>query len=107
MSVTIDVDPGACRIPTRIRVVQDEDVVRLEIESKCPMVKAMAEKLKTLDMMDCMVTPITENPIMIAAGETLKHASCPVPLAIIKAAEACCGLAVKKDVSLTYSDSSI
>ncbi len=107
MTVTLNVDPGACRIPTKIRAVQDENLVRLDIESECPMVKAMAEKLKVIDMMDCLVTPITENPIMIVAGETLKHASCPVPLAIIKAAEACCDMAVKKDVILTYSDSSI
>lgn len=107
MSVTLEVDPGACRLPTIIKAVQEDDRVKLEIESKCPMVRALAEKLKDMDMMDCMVTPITENPVMIAAGESLKHASCPVPLAIIKAAEACCGMAVQKDVRLTYSGSSI
>ena len=92
---------------SRITAVQDGDRVILEIESECPMVNDLAENLKELDMMDCLVTPITENPVMVAAGESIKHASCPVPLAIIKAAEACCDMAVKKDVNLTYSESSI
>ena len=92
---------------TVVKAVLDGDRVKLEIESKCPMVRALAGKMKDMDMMDCLITPITENPVMVAAGESLKHASCPVPLAIIKASEACCGMAVQKDVKLTYSSSSM
>lgn len=93
-------------MPTVIKARLEGDRVALDIDSECPMVRSLAEKVKEIDPLDCLKTPINENPIILAAGESLRHASCPVPLAIIKAAEACCGMAVEKDVRLTYSSSS-
>ncbi len=107
MTVTLEVDSGACQIRTVIRAREEGDRIKLDIESDCPMVRRLASELKDLDPMDCIITPLSKNPVICAADDCIKHASCPVPTAIIKAAESCCGLAVKKDVKMSYSSSSM
>ncbi len=107
MSVTLEVDAGACQMRTVIRAREEGGRIALDIDSDCPMVRKLASELGDLDPLDCVSAPISKNPVICAADDCIKHASCPVPTAIIKAAEACCGLAVKKDVSMAYSSSSM
>lgn len=103
MAIKMYVDPGACRFQTMITAHMDGDTVRLDIESECPMVRALGKEVRELEPLECLRTPLAKNPVIRAAGDCIKHASCPVPLAIIKSVEACSGMAVKKDVMLSFS----
>jgi hypothetical protein len=57
----------------------------------------MAEVLGELDMFE-IFKPLTEPQVYRAAAQTVKHAACPVPSAILKAVEVAAELALPKDV---------
>lgn len=96
------VDAGVCRFKTVIEAVGDDMMnVTFKIRSECPAVRAMAEELKgPIEAFEALKMPFSENPIYCAADRTINHSSCPVPSAVIKAAEVAAELALKKDVNL-------
>ncbi len=100
------VDGGACGFATRIRARKGVGrKVLIELESDCELVSALGEKLVELgpfSMRDIMTRGIKGNPIMEAGSATLSHASCPVPVAILKAAEVELGLNVPCDVTIEF-----
>lgn len=99
----ITVNAGVCGFKTVITAVYDDMMTAdLIIESDCPQVRKMAEGMKSVDVFKAIETPFTENPVYIGANE-LSHGACPVPCAIIKAVEASAELALKKNVTMTFS----
>ncbi|NLL95471.1 MAG: hypothetical protein GX224_06965 [Thermoplasmatales archaeon] len=101
--VTLTVNPGVCGFKTVI-VSECEDMMNANftIESECPAVAALAEELTSLDVMNGLMTPFATNPVYEAAG-VLPHGTCPVPCAILKAAEASADFALKRDISMEFS----
>ncbi len=69
--------------------------VMLKLESKCPKVQAMAAALSKLNALDeALRKPLVQTtPARMAAQHGL-HASCPVPVGILKAVEAAAGLSL-------------
>ena len=99
----ITVDAGACRFVTKIHAVGADDMtVTFVIDTQCPSVKKLAGKLGTVDGVDAVSSRITENALMAKCSETLPHPACPVPSALIKAAEVACDLGLKKNVTFTF-----
>ena len=70
------------------------DVV-LRVESDCPRIQAMAADLDALDALDEVLRrPFAETtPARLSAAHKL-HATCPVPVGMLKAVEAAAGLAL-------------
>jgi len=103
--VKLTIDAGVCRFKTRVHAIGSEDYmsVNLVIESECPNVKKIAEKLKVVDAIEIVSPPLTGNSVYRAFDEIREaHSACPVPSGILRACEAASGNALKKNVTFTF-----
>lgn len=102
--VIVTVDPGVCGFVCRIEVVSDAGESKITIESDCSQVKTFAKYICGLDPLPLAATPLGDgHPVISAAARSRLHPGCPITVALIKAAEAACGLALKKDVHLCFA----
>jgi hypothetical protein len=96
----VSVDPGICGLHSVVTVEsEDGQTCAVRIETECETIRAFAEEIVELDGFAAAFTPFAENPVYRAAGKHYKHAACPVPSAVIKAAEVACSLALPKKVT--------
>jgi hypothetical protein len=103
--IIAQVEPGICGFSALIRVSKaDRRSIKINIESDCEHIKALADQLQTLGMRDVLKTPINKNPVYEAAGSCHLHASCAVPCGVIKASEIALGLALVKEVKINFQD---
>lgn len=102
--VEMKVDAGVCRFKTVIIANMDENMdITYKIKSECPAVRNMGKALEPLPVFDIIAMPHTEN-VVYKKCSVLEHAACPVPCAMIKAAEVAGELALKREVSFTFSE---
>ena len=100
--VTVKVDAGVCRFKTVVIASMDENMdITYRVKSECPNVREVCKKIGPLPVFDIIAMPFTDNEIYKGCAE-LPHVSCPVPCAMIKAAEAAGELALKKNVTLEF-----
>lgn len=96
------VDAGVCRMVTRIHAEQQDDMmVKVDIESDCHNVLRMSWGLKPINPYSEIESPVCESEIYRLANDTLPHAACPVPCAIIKAVEVASDMGIRRDVTIT------
>lgn len=97
--IEVEVNPGICGLKSVIKA-SSSDMMNAEvmIESDCPAVMKLAEKIKAVDAMKEIFTPFGTSAVFRESEGTLTHATCPVPTAILKAVEASCSLALPSDV---------
>ena len=100
--VSLHVDSGVCRFDAKIVCWMEDGMLMSSITSRCPHVNDFAKTLGPCDMMAAMRMPFSENQVYIIGGETLKHSTCPVPMAVLKGFEAASGLALKRKVSVDF-----
>ena len=100
--VVLVVEPGVCRLSSKIEAWSEDGILMCKIESGCTHVREFAEKLDGIALMDVVKMPFSENKVFQVAGKTLKHSTCVLPTAVLKAMEAAGGLGLKKDVSLKF-----
>jgi hypothetical protein len=101
--VIVNVDPGACRLHSQvIGWIDDDGKLRVQITSECRSVVEFGKRLPSMDILDVLRMPYSENCVYVEGGKTLKHATCAVPLAVLKCLEVAGGMGVKKDVHLTF-----
>ncbi len=93
---------GPCGFTTTI-VAESGDMqhVELDITSECPDMQQVIKELHSIDAYSEVFSPIGEGKIYQVARKYIQHASCPVPMAIVKAVEAAAGLALPTEVVLT------
>lgn len=105
--VSLNVDTGICGFPCRVKAWKTgKQAVGMEITgTDCEMVQKYSVTLDEITMKDLFL-PLTRNPIFIAAEKACCHNACPVPSAVVKAAEVALGLALKKDVTVRFDDGS-
>ena len=97
------VNPGICGMSATIEVGKvGKRRVRVEITSDCEMVTKMGESLVELDWRDALKPPV-DSSIYKYASNCHLHASCPVPMAILKAIEVEVGIALPKSVVVTFA----
>lgn len=102
MTTTIEVDSGVCQSKTVITAEMDENMdIVFKVKSTCAAVREMAKGLEAVPLFDAIAMPFSENCIY-AKCAALEHVSCPVPCALIKAAEAAGELALKKSATITF-----
>jgi len=96
------VDPGVCRFATTIEVTKiNRRKVTVEITSECQNLDKFRESLREISGFEPM-TPRAESEIHGAAAECKLHPACPVPVALMKAVEIEMGLALSRNVSITF-----
>jgi hypothetical protein len=97
--VCVSVQPGACGFSCTIRAKKtDRRRVAVEISrSQCRQIQKLSGCVAGLSMKELFV-PLTRNPVYTNAEQCGCHASCPVPCAILKAAEVAMEMAVPRDV---------
>jgi hypothetical protein len=80
---------------------QGRDSVSITIESECEQICQLNNILGSLALAD-IFTAAVRNPVFARAQEARCHATCPVPVAILKCAEVELGMALPRDVSITF-----
>lgn len=100
--VALTVNTGVCRFPARVECWIEDGLLRCSIESGCPYVQEFGAALGPLSIMDVMKMPYSENVVYIVGGRTLKHSTCPMPMAVLKGLEVAAGLALRGEVTVTF-----
>ncbi len=67
------------------------------------MLHKVAENIKEIELREVFAS-ITDNPVYQAAAKAGCHASCPVPVAILKAAEVALDVALAMPVAIDFVD---
>ena len=98
---TVTVDAGVYKMRTVIHAVQQDDMmIALDMESDCHNVLKMSWRVKPINPYTEVESKICESDIYRWAGETLPHAACPVPCAMVKAVEVAADLGIKRNVTI-------
>lgn len=97
------VNSGVCGFTCRIRAWRiDKTTAGLEIsESECQQIQAFSEQLSQLSLKEIFM-PITRNPVYLAAEQSKCHPSCPIPAAVLKAAEVAMEMALARNASIRF-----
>ncbi len=99
--VRVEVDPGICGFQCGIEAFGDGSNVKLVIQSDCEQIKKLGTLLESISLKDLFV-PLSKSPIFISAETSRCHLACPVPWAVVKAAEVALGLALPKEAALRF-----
>ena len=97
------VNAGICGFTCRIEAWKiDKGAVGLEIsESECKQIQRFSDLVPKLTLKEVFM-PVTRNPVYLAAQQSGCHASCPIPMAVLKAAEVAMEMALPRDVSIRF-----
>ena len=97
------VDAGICGFTCRIRAWKiDKKAVGLAIsESECQQIQDFSQILKKLTLKEVFMAA-TRNPVYLAADRSGCHPSCPVPAAVLKAAEVAMEMALPRDAVIRF-----
>lgn len=105
IQTTVKVNPGVCRLHSTIQARTDGVLVEFEVlHSDCPQVRKLNSVMRRMEIWDVMRMPFSDNTVYQICGDALKHSSCPVPMAMIKAAEAATEMALKRTVTVEFVD---
>ena len=102
-TIRISVEPGICGFCCQVQARQ-QNKKRAAIEitgSQCKLVQKLADSVKEVTLHD-IFTGHCSNPVFKAASQAGCHLSCPVPVAILKAAEVALGLALPQEVRISF-----
>lgn len=100
----VTVNPGVCGFTCVVEAEkQDARTVTLNISgSDCKHIQRLSELITVLTLVD-IFKPISKNLVYISAEKAGCHPSCVIPVAIMKAAEAALGMALPRDVHITFA----
>lgn len=99
----VTVNTGICGFTAEIKVEKlAKRQFSVTIDSRCPLLKELSEIFTQLSLAD-VLKPAAFSPLYSCAAEAKVHASCPVPAAVIKAAECELELALPKDVTIKFA----
>ena len=98
----VEVNPGICGKIATIEVVKvGKRRVMVEITSECDIMAKLSQSLGEIDQGDAL-KPHVHSSIYQYASNCHLHASCPVPMAILKAIEVEAGLALPGPVLVQF-----
>ena len=101
--VRVNVDPGICGFPCVIEgEKKDKYLVELRGQgSECKHIQRFFEQVREINLRD-LFAPISKSPVFQAAQQSGCHPMCPVPIAVLKTAEATMGMALPKDAAIRF-----
>lgn len=79
---------------------EEADHVALKIDSDCPNYRKVAEVLHEVDAFHELFGDRSESQIWKVCARHSPHASCPVPIGLLKLVEVAAGLALPQTVSI-------
>jgi len=91
------IEAGNCGFTTHVEAEADPDDqynVKLKIESNCQHIQKLAADLKEVNALGELSFRRGSPVILEKGAQYCTHASCPVPVGIIKAVEVAAGLAL-------------
>lgn len=101
---TVKVHAGVCKFETKIKVKKTGPTTcKITIESDCPAVKKLAQELSECNIGE-LKKSFVDSSIYNICAKYLRHVTCPVPTAILKAVEVAFGLALPKDVYIEVKE---
>ncbi|WP_236860235.1 DUF6951 family protein [Candidatus Formimonas warabiya] len=101
--MNVCIHSGVCGFITTVQAETDSDYqTKLQVESQCPNVKKIIEALGTLNVMNELFRK-GQSEILSLSAQHLPHVTCPVPIGMLKALEASAGMALPKDVSISFT----
>lgn len=107
MTTRIEVYAGVCGHSAVIDVTKvDEAHVQVVITSACDEITAMNPDLAQVQWKGKgheVFKRMTESAVYQSAAKHIRHTACPIPTAILKAIEVEVGIALPKDVTITFS----
>jgi hypothetical protein len=101
--ILISVEPGICGFCCQVEARRlEKQRVLVEITgSDCTLIRKFAASLEEVRLTD-IFTPHTRNPVFKAAEKAGCHLSCPVPVAVMKAAEVALELALPRAANMCF-----
>lgn len=98
---TSNIEAGICGFHTQVEAeALDNYEVKLKIESTCKHIQQLAEDLKSVNAFNEISYKRGTREILAKGAEYCTHASCPVPVGIIKTVEVAAGLALPQVVKI-------
>jgi hypothetical protein len=102
---TSKIEAGICGFHTQVEAEALENYeVKLKIESTCKHIQKFAEDLKSVNAFNEISHKRGTREILAKGAEYCTHASCPVPVGIIKTVEVAAGLALPQVVKIEVED---
>jgi hypothetical protein len=97
------VTPGICGFTCKVQaqMCEGKSVSILITQSECKQIQRLSESLTKMGLRELFM-PVTRNPVFVLAQKTGCHASCPVPLAVLKAVEVAMEMALPRDVEIRF-----
>lgn len=103
----VEVFAGVCGHSAVIEAVKlDATHVQVTLHSACEQITAMNPDLARLQWKGkghVVFKRMTESVVYESAARHIRHTACPIPAAILKAIEVEVGLALAKDVTITFT----
>jgi hypothetical protein len=96
---------GNCGYSAVVEATKVEDYqIALQIESDCPHIQKLAENLNEVNALNEISFRRGDPEILAKGAQFCTHASCPVPVGIIKTVEVTAGLALPQTASIVVED---
>ena len=97
------VNAGICGFTCHIEAWKiDKSAAGLKIsESECQQIQRFSDLVSKLTLREIFM-PVTRNPVYLAAQQSGCHASCPIPMAVLKTAEVAMEMALPREVSMRF-----
>ncbi len=101
--IKVTVDPGICGFPCIIeaRRVDARNVLLRIRDSACEHIENLSRLIKAMTLRE-LFAPVSKNPAFTFAETAGCHPSCPIPVAILKAAEVAMDMALPRDVRIRF-----
>ncbi len=100
-----NIEAGNCGFHTRVEAEALENYqVKLKIESDCKHIQKLADDLNKVDAFNEISFRRGDREILAKGAQYCNHASCPVPVGIIKTVEVAAGLALPQIVKIEIED---
>ena len=95
------IEAGICGHTAEVEAEADQNYqVKVKIESSCKHIQKLAENLNEVNALN-EISSRRDTPEILAKGlEYCTHASCPVPVGIIKTVEVAAGLALPQTATI-------
>ena len=100
----LTVHAGVCGFVTRIRTSSDDQqTVAISFETTCPHAAKARGEITSVDAYTEIFRKPHETTVYAALSKHLPHVTCPLYSGFLKAIEAAAGLALERDLTMTFT----
>ena len=100
----LTINAGVCGFTTVVRTSsEDQQTVTISYETTCPHAAKAREELVSVDAYQELFRKPHETAVYAALSKHLPHVTCPLYSGFLKAIEAAAGLALPRDVTMTFA----